>query len=66
MTTTERTHFIKVRETGGKTWKFLASGGSETRLRIHALQFSHERAQEAVAQLGADNPGFEFKVVSIK
>jgi hypothetical protein len=66
MTVTDRpTHYIKVRQSGERSWKFLASGGHETRLRIHANQFTEENARKAVEQLTADNPGFEFKMQPI-
>jgi hypothetical protein len=59
------THFVKARKDGAKSFFFLGSGGSLTRLRVHAVPFTHEGAQNAVAVLAADNPGWEFRTQPI-
>lgn len=55
--------YIKIREVGKKTWKFLARDGS-TRLRIHAASFADETAaQRLIDENKADNPEWEWKIV---
>ena len=61
---TAATHYVKVREVGKKAWHFL-SGGGVTRLRVHALMFTEERANALIAENKDDNPEWEWKVVSI-
>jgi uncharacterized protein YfaS (alpha-2-macroglobulin family) len=56
-------YFVKVRGDGEKRFRFLAAGGRETRLRVHAVMFDKDRAGKAVRQLAVDNPGFEFRAV---
>jgi hypothetical protein len=57
------THYIKVRETGQKTWRFLTRNGTN-KLRIHAAAFtSAEGAQRVIDDNKTDNPGWEWKVV---
>jgi hypothetical protein len=58
------THHIKVRELGRKSWAFLSSNGT-TRLRVHALQFTQERAAALIAENAPDNPEWEFKATPI-
>ena len=62
---TTATHHVKVREIGKKAWHFLGSGGGVTRLRVHALQFTEERANALIAENKNDNPDWEWKVVSV-
>lgn len=62
----ERTHFVKVLPPGGKAWKFLASGGSVNGLRVHALQFSQERATACAQEIKDENAGWDAKIVPIE
>lgn len=57
------THYVKFREVGKKAWWFLASGGSGSRLRVHALRFTESQANEEAEGNTRINPGFEFKAV---
>lgn len=50
------THYVKVREAGRKTWKFLARNGT-TRARVHAARFTAEKAAQCVADIYAENAG---------
>jgi hypothetical protein len=53
---------VKVRKAGARAWWFLSSNGDMNRLRVHAAEFS---TLPDVATLTTDNPGYEFKAVSI-
>lgn len=53
--------YVKARKEGDKRYWFVGSEGKLNRLRVHAIMFTHERAQDRVAVLAMDNPGFEFK-----
>ncbi len=52
---------VKARKNGSKRYKFVGSEGSLTKHREYALTFTHEEAQNRVAVLAMDNPGFDFK-----
>lgn len=59
---------IKVKEDkpGAKAWAFLTPKGGTNRLRVHATQFdSRDRADQVRDQVAADNPGHQFKVVTL-
>lgn len=59
-------HAIKCRETGGKSWSFLSSGGGLNRLKIHAARFdSKDKAQAVIDANKDDNPDWEWKVVPL-
>jgi hypothetical protein len=42
----------------GKWQGYLTTDGGITRLKVHALTFTHEKAVEAVIQIVADNPDY--------
>lgn len=56
---------IKVRETGNKSWAFLANNGTN-RLRVHASTFKTKAdAQRLIEANRSANPSWEWKVVSL-
>jgi hypothetical protein len=64
-TTTIPPVYVKLREKGSKQWGFLSSKGGVTHLRIHAARFANaEKAQTLIDTNAADNPDWEWKVVS--
>lgn len=59
------TAHIKLREKGKRQWAFLTSRGGTNYLRIHAARFETvESAQKVIDENAADNPEWEWKVVS--
>jgi hypothetical protein len=58
-------HYIKLREKDKKRWAFLTSKGGLTYLTIHASRFeTKEAAERLIAENAADNPEWEWKVVT--
>lgn len=56
---------VKFREEGDKTFSFLGSNGTSTRLRVHAIRFpTKEAAQSFIDENSGLNPGLEFRVQS--
>ncbi len=57
-------YMIKIRKRGTKAYRFLSSGGTMNRLRIHALRY-HDKANAdtELALIEAGNPEYEGKVV---
>jgi hypothetical protein len=55
--------YIKCRREDEKRFSFLTSKGGTTYLKIHAAQFEREDAVLFIAELAADNPDFEFRIV---
>lgn len=55
------THHVKCREKGKKTWKFMTPRGGLNSLRIHAAQFTEEKAKAFIEENTPDNPEWEFK-----
>lgn len=54
---------VKAKKKAEKTWRFLGSGGTLQRLRLHALQMSQESAQKLQAEIERENLDYEAKVV---
>jgi hypothetical protein len=61
----DTTHFVKARHADDKTFRFMASGGRTTRLKIHALRFTEENAIAFINENAPDNPDWEFKAAPI-
>jgi hypothetical protein len=62
----DRSWGVKTRaRDGGTVRKFLTPAGSLTRLRVHAALMTKRHAEDAVARLGADNPGYDFWAVPL-
>lgn len=55
--TQERTHLVYIRAVGAKRFQLLGSGGKVTRLRIHAVRVTPERAAQIAAEINQDNAG---------
>lgn len=51
------THHVKVRQVGKQRWVFLTSRGGTNNLRIHAAQFTEDRAAQCVEDIHTENPG---------
>lgn len=62
-TPTSDLHFIKFRDKNDRRYLFLDSSGAGTRLKVHALRYTTEQAEQALKALRAENPNFEFKGV---
>lgn len=61
---------VKVKGPKDRVWYFIGSGGTETRLRIHAVMIrghdgksAKERAETYAGQIMADEPDYQAKAV---
>jgi hypothetical protein len=54
---------VKIRAPGAKTFHFITPKAGLTRLRLHAMMLSSERAEAYAAELRASNPGAQVTVV---
>lgn len=58
--------YIKCRKIGSKRFAFLTPRGGLNHLRIHASQFeSQDKAQSLIDENKADNPEWEWLIVSV-
>ncbi len=60
----EKFYYVKVLQPGHKRWDFLGRGCA-THLRIHALMFTQNEAEQAARAISDDNPGVFAKPVRI-
>lgn len=56
------TYHVKARKHGDKVYRFVGTGGRLTRLRVHALQFTKDGADQFVAEGRHLDPDYEFTV----